>query len=636
MAGEIKDSYSFSFQADSLHSGSISFGRFESEPLSWERRSSFSHNRYLEEVEKCSKPGSVIEKKAYFEAHFKKKGLPRPSSYEHHSGTEYQTSENDVLESVSSREEFGHLNEGSHYAYFDESPEGSKYHGEYEVTESETENPGVSFSAAQIKLSLNNADVVVHGVIEDVNAEETHQTETGSDKLLSVNDESEIKVSCNLNGDAGNAEESSKVIANDEPEIKLSQNLNGDAVNAEKSPKGIDCSPKTEPAAEFDETSLEHWQNPSPKLRTAMETKPSKPQVKSQANVVRVQNDASKDPLKNPSTRQRESPLRTNTQKHASQTAIPTTPSVCRTLKLEDSSSQKVKSIHGNKSGEKESRRNKVGESQPSSLKAEPRGSQTANRLNQTVNLTKPDARPSAAAFSFKSDERAERRKEFYVKLEEKMHAKEAEMNQIHVRRQENKEAEIKQFRKSLNFKATPMPSFYHRAVPPGSDGNKVVLSNNKVSKARSKPTNPGSVAVAGSPSSLKAPNDQAAFTSESINTNEAVDDASEESNCSTAEHFAEESNCSTVEHFAASAVSWMPSTKRSCHPEGMTKIEVIVRKEREKLKNLQKHCVSESQKTTKGQRVEGKQKVAVRRSSKDMARKDMKGIGHLAVGVAS
>ncbi|EPS66931.1 hypothetical protein M569_07847, partial [Genlisea aurea] len=56
-------------------SGSVSFGKFESEELSWERRSSFSRNKYLDEVNQCSKPGSVIAKKAYFEAHFKKKGI---------------------------------------------------------------------------------------------------------------------------------------------------------------------------------------------------------------------------------------------------------------------------------------------------------------------------------------------------------------------------------------------------------------------------------------------------------------------------------------------------------------------------------------------------------------------------------
>ncbi|KAL3337348.1 hypothetical protein AABB24_029816 [Solanum stoloniferum] len=53
-------------------STSVSFGRFMSESLDWEKWSSFTHNRYLEEVGKYAKPGSVAEKKAYFEAQHKK------------------------------------------------------------------------------------------------------------------------------------------------------------------------------------------------------------------------------------------------------------------------------------------------------------------------------------------------------------------------------------------------------------------------------------------------------------------------------------------------------------------------------------------------------------------------------------
>ncbi|GAB4848033.1 hypothetical protein Ancab_002693 [Ancistrocladus abbreviatus] len=51
---------------------SVSLGRFMSESLAWEKWSSFSRNHYVEEAEKYSKPGSVAQKKAYFEAHFKR------------------------------------------------------------------------------------------------------------------------------------------------------------------------------------------------------------------------------------------------------------------------------------------------------------------------------------------------------------------------------------------------------------------------------------------------------------------------------------------------------------------------------------------------------------------------------------
>lgn len=44
-----------------------------SESLAWEKWSAFSsHNKYREEAERYSRPGSVAEKKAFFEARYKK------------------------------------------------------------------------------------------------------------------------------------------------------------------------------------------------------------------------------------------------------------------------------------------------------------------------------------------------------------------------------------------------------------------------------------------------------------------------------------------------------------------------------------------------------------------------------------
>lgn len=52
---------------------SVSFGRFMTDSsLSWEKWSTFTQNRHVEEAERYAQPGSVAEKKAFFEAHYKR------------------------------------------------------------------------------------------------------------------------------------------------------------------------------------------------------------------------------------------------------------------------------------------------------------------------------------------------------------------------------------------------------------------------------------------------------------------------------------------------------------------------------------------------------------------------------------
>jgi len=48
-----------------LNHGSISFGRFAAESLSWEKWSVFEHNRRQEELSKLTAPGLVAQKKAF-------------------------------------------------------------------------------------------------------------------------------------------------------------------------------------------------------------------------------------------------------------------------------------------------------------------------------------------------------------------------------------------------------------------------------------------------------------------------------------------------------------------------------------------------------------------------------------------
>lgn len=189
------------------------------------------------------KPGSVIERKAYFEAHFKKKGFPRPNLAECYSGTDYRVCGNDVSECDDAyREECELENEENSYAESDERSEDSVtsvYLGDFEVTECEKEDPELSSSDTQRAPALNHIAILVDGAVEDVNFEELHQPEEGCENS-SIVEELERNVNENRNGDAENSEEPSK--------------------------KSVNICSKTEPAECVDKTIVESGKTTSSKV----------------------------------------------------------------------------------------------------------------------------------------------------------------------------------------------------------------------------------------------------------------------------------------------------------------------------------------------------------------------------------
>ncbi|KAK4376350.1 hypothetical protein RND71_002646 [Anisodus tanguticus] len=678
MAGDIQEPFRLSFQADSWQSGSISFGRFENEALCWEKRSSFTHNRYLEEVEKYSKPGSVTEKKAYFEERFRRRALLSQSSSEWQNGIESQASENDGPENTGYEGDFEHVNEIGHSAQFIENDDRSAnllknenqasengiteytgYDGDFELvnevghsahfdenndrsihlrsekyqaSENDvTENTGYGWDferVSEVGHSAHFEESVDGSNNGDIEVTEcgvhTEQATNNSDVIQSVSEHREAEEKCHL--DAGNSAFDDDPV----PEIEVKEKLEGQDSSMEFSSNSVDLSSNAHTAEKDGSVSSEPQRSSSSKVRTTSQSRNTKSRMLSQVDVASGQGTFSKQAYK-------DMPKKTNrrhsdvflTQKgektgldapgalQLRPTARMSKPEMSCFIQV--SSVSKANVLDQQKSTEQQLRARKVASRASCTEKVSHRVNQSVNRDKQSVNSCQPGVRQNGSSFRFKSEERAKKRKEFLMKLEEKMHAKEEETHQLQARTQAKKEAEIKQLRRSLNFKATPMPAFYRE---PGrrSEKNKELASKTKSSKSQSGHSSPGARATSATENTVSC-------------SREEIDNR-----CSTNEHLnvadtPQTSEVTKAELSDSSVPSSAPTSKTSR----------LTRRNRQVAK-FPRPRTSDINKRNNGFKADEKTKVVARRIGNNAMRKDIRSIDlgrstrvvRLAVGVTS
>ncbi|KAF3622764.1 putative auxin efflux carrier component 3-like [Capsicum annuum] len=679
MAGDIEEPFRLSFQADSWQSGSISFGRFENEALCWERRSSFTHNKYLEEVEKCSKPGSVTEKKAYFEERFRRRALLSQSSSDCQNGADSQASY-DGPENTDYEGDFEHVNEIGHSTRFVENHDRAATlleNGEYQASKNEgyaehlehvnevvhsarfdenhgrstrlskngkyqSENTGYGGDfervnevgdSARFEESFdgsNNGDIEVtecgregssNGDIEvtkcgregssngDIEGTEcgsedniishsgrlTEQYTCSSDVLQSVLKHLEAEAKFNLN--AGNA-----AFNDPKPTIEVKEKLVGQDSSIEFSSNSVDLSSNAHTTEKDGTVSSKPRRSSSSKVRTASQSRDTKSRMLSQVNVASVKgtisNQAYKDMPRKPNRRHSDVSLTQKREKprlNASGTLLRPT---ARMPKPEVSSGSKSNVLNQHKSTEQQAISRKVVASRSSCTK------KVSHRLYQS----------------------------FFMKLEEKVHAKEEEMHQLQARTQEKKEAEIKQLRRNLNFKATPMPSFYRE---PGrrAEKDKESASKTKSSKLQSRPSTAGARATSATDNTVRR---SRAEVYNRCSTNERL-------NVSDSPQVSEATVHPSAELSDSSVPPSAPTSKTSKQTQSNRTVAPKRDQEKRQVTNSPRPRTSDSIRRSKDFKSEDKTKVVARRTGNHALRKDVRSVdlshstrvGRLAVGVA-
>ncbi|TXG56383.1 hypothetical protein EZV62_017696 [Acer yangbiense] len=460
---------------------SVSFGRFANDSLSWEKWSSFSPNKYLEEVEKCATPGSVARKAAYFEAHYKKIAARKAELLDQ----EKQMDDEDHSESIDQSD--GDLIRDNCRTT----------DSEFDLPECQSSNGGVVNQEISLVneesgnlVNESNGDVVTSVVmcqsssIGEIKEAEIRSESTNLDKQEEV--EHVLVKEEEENGSIG-----MRVVKElQEREMEDNQKVKNETVKSDRPKESRKITPvnkdrnmsriKKKPTSSITKASPIAKASPISKALPISTPKVSKPASTSTP----VTSSRSSTKIAN------SSPLLRSKNFSAVESKKVAPKSLHISLSLGPSSSDPAslnttrKSLIMEKMGDKDivkrafkTFQNNYNQLKPSGEERSPASKQvsvkgTEPRVSTSItpqkenggsfkaaSVEKKYAKAAPSSFALKSNERIEKRREVPKKMEEKSNAREADRRRLHTKPKEDKEAENKTTRQNHNFKSTSITS---------------------------------------------------------------------------------------------------------------------------------------------------------------------------------
>ncbi|TYH84649.1 hypothetical protein ES332_D02G211000v1 [Gossypium tomentosum] len=435
---------------------SVSFGRFENDSLSWEKWSTFSPNKYLEEVEKCATPGSVAQKKAFFEEHYKKIAARKAELLAQDKPMETSSHYHNAGDLVHQCSDEGYKQETN--LVNEEEPQ----------IATPCQNSWVEELKQKIDSTVQSEEKqeIMGSIVESPGLNKPEETAPEEMETLSKGSQDVKELS----------QRSENVIENTpkikDKNLKLGQSAKSHkitAVNKERNDSRI----KKKPASPVTKT---------PQVSTSRTSKQTLTPTTSSASRTRSKTGTtlsySSPKTKNPSVEQSKklaprslhmsislgpsssgpSPL-TATRKSLIMEKMGDKDIVKRAFKTFQSNYNQLKPSSQEQSPAAKPVPTKGRESRLSTLTTPQKENGGSSKVSS---MEKKNAKAAPSYSGLKSDERPERRKELSKKLEGKSNGREAERKNLQTKSKDNRDAEIKKLRQSLNFKATPLPGFYH------------------------------------------------------------------------------------------------------------------------------------------------------------------------------